>query len=218
MTVRTTTTVPEATATRGAGGLRALLLGSALAGPLFYAASLVQALLRDGYELGRHPLSQLAVGEGGWVQVLAFVIAGLGGLGLALGLSRVGEGRVSRRLASGFVAVFGLGFIVAGLFPMDAQHGFPAGAPEGAVPLSWHATVHVAAAAIAFLALAGACIVLLVQSIRRRRVWASIGHAATALVLLLPMSPTESSVQIALTGAIAFTWVTVLALRLRARA
>jgi hypothetical protein len=46
-------------------------------------------------------------------------------------------------------------------------------------------------------------------------VGAAIGNGLVALVLLLPMSPTESSIQIAVTGLIAFSWVTVSALRLR---
>ncbi|WP_221933765.1 hypothetical protein [Aeromicrobium piscarium] len=44
---------------------RALLMGGAVAGPLFYLSALVQMAVRDGFDLRVHPLSQLATGEWG---------------------------------------------------------------------------------------------------------------------------------------------------------
>lgn len=220
----TTNTAPGTGSTRSsvAGRTRAstrgLLLFAALAGPFFYLSSVAQALARDGFDIRVHPLSQLATGDLGWVQVLSFVVAGAGGIALAAGYRRARPIGIGRRAVPLFVALFGLAFVIAGLFPMDPQNGFPAGAPSGPVEMSWHAIVHTSAAVMSFVALAVACIVLVVREIRARRVAASIGHGAVALVLLLPMSPTESSVQIALTGAAAFAWVTVMALRLRASA
>lgn len=179
---------------------RTLLRFAALAGPVFYLSSLLQALLRPGFDIRVHPLSQLATGGLGWIQVLSFVIAGLGGLALAVAYRRARREGIGRRWVPVLIAGFGLAFIVAGLFPMDAQNGFPSGAPEGPVGLSWHAIVHVSAAAAAFLFLAAACIVLVVRAVRERRVAASIGHGLVAIALLLPTSPTESSIQIAITA------------------
>ena len=34
---------------------------------------LAQGLVRDGYDFTRHPMSLLALGEGGWVQIANFV-------------------------------------------------------------------------------------------------------------------------------------------------
>ncbi|PTR25676.1 uncharacterized protein DUF998 [Rhodococcus sp. OK519] len=202
--------------TQRIGARTPTLLGAAtIAGPIFYVSSTVQALSRDGFDLRVHPLSQLAAGEYGWIQSATFVLAGLGALALAVAHRRVVRSGVGSRVAPVFLAVFGAGFVVAGCFPMDPQNGFPLGAPAGAVEMSWHGVVHTVAATLSFVALAAACIALLVRAIRRRRVWAAVGHGATALVLLLPMSPSESSVQIAVTGLIAFTWVTVYALSLR---
>ncbi|WP_017586963.1 DUF998 domain-containing protein [Nocardiopsis ganjiahuensis] len=194
---------------------RWLLTSAALAGPLFYASSAVQALVRPGFDIRVHPLSQLATGGPGWVQQVTFVLAGLGVIALAAAHRRIITQGVGSRVAPVFLGVFGAGFVIAGCFPMDAQAGFPVGAPAGTVEMSWHSIVHTAAAAVSFVALAGACIALLVRSVRDRRVWASVGNGLVALVLLLPMSPTESSVQIAVTGLVAFSWVTVSALRLR---
>lgn len=192
-----------------------LLVAAAVAGPIFYVSAAVQALSRNGFDLRVHPLSQLATGESGWIQSATFVLAGLGVLALAVAHRRVVTSGVGSRIAPVFLGIFGAGFVVAGCFSMDPQNGFPLGAPAGAVEMSWHSVVHAAAATLSFLGLASACIALLVRAIRRRRVWAAVGHGVTALVLLLPVSPSESSVQIAVTGLIAFTWVTVYALSLR---
>ncbi|GLY53160.1 DUF998 domain-containing protein [Lentzea sp. NBRC 102530] len=194
---------------------RTLLAAAALAGPFFYISSTVQALTRPGFDIGIHPLSQLATGAPGWIQQVTFVLAGLGVIALAVAHRRLVTQGVGRRLVPIFLTVFGAGFVIAGLFTMDPQNSFPEGAPSGVVEMSWHSIVHTAAAALSFVALAGTCVTLLVRHVRARDVWAAIGNGLVALVLLLPTSPTESSIQIAITGLIAYTWVTVHALVLR---
>jgi Protein of unknown function (DUF998) len=68
---------------------RALLACGVVAGPLFLAVALLQALTRDGFDLGRHPLSLLSLGELGWIQITNFVVAGLLSVAFAVGLRRV---------------------------------------------------------------------------------------------------------------------------------
>ncbi|WP_402463846.1 DUF998 domain-containing protein [Isoptericola aurantiacus] len=215
----TTHATPQATpgieASTARPRTRGLLTAAALAGPFFYVSSAAQALSRDGFDIRVHPLSQLATGGPGWIQQVSFVLAGLGVIALAVAHRRLVTTGAGARVAPIFLSVFGAGFVVAGCFPMDAQNGFPIGAPAGVVEMSWHSVVHTTAAAVSFVALAGACIALLVRSIRRRRVAASLGNGLVALVLLMPISPTESSIQIAVTGLVAFAWITVSALSLR---
>ncbi|GAA3973210.1 hypothetical protein GCM10023085_64600 [Actinomadura viridis] len=208
-------TVPATTAVRGSGRL---LIAGAAAGPLFFASALTQMVMREGFDITRHPISQLATGGPGWIQITTFVVAGLGGLALAAGVKRTITGGVGRRALPVLIGIFGAGLIAAGLFPMDPENGFPAGTPEGPVAqMSWHGVAHSAAAAVAFTALAVAAIVLAVRCVRRRAVPAAVLNGAAALVLLLPMSPDHMSLQIAANGAVAFTWTTVLALSLRRR-
>ncbi|KRC61281.1 hypothetical protein ASE14_10290 [Agromyces sp. Root81] len=194
---------------------RRLAVAAALAGPLFYASAIIQMLTRPGFDLRVHPISQLSTGALGWIQIATFVLTGLGVIALAIVHRRVVVDGLGRRAAPLFIGIFGAGLIAAGFFIMDPQLGFPAGAPEGVVSMSWHSVVHSTAAALAFTALAVACIVLLVRDIRRRALWPAIGNGVTALVLLLPVTPESASVQVALTGVVAFTWTTVVALRLR---
>ncbi|MEV0197820.1 DUF998 domain-containing protein [Nonomuraea sp. NPDC050691] len=193
-----------------------LLLAGALAGPVFFASATVQMLTREGFDITRHPISQLSTGDLGWIQIAAFVLAGLGGLALAGGIRRTVTEGVGRRALPVLVGIFGAGMIAAGVFTMDPENGFPAGTPDGpAARMSWHGITHSAAAAVSFTALAIAAVVLAVRCARRRAVPVAVGSGAAALVLLLPMSPEHMSIQIALNGLVAFTWTTVLALSLR---
>ncbi|WP_326564275.1 DUF998 domain-containing protein [Micromonospora peucetia] len=193
-----------------------LLLAGALAGPVFFASAAAQMLTREGFDITRHPISQLATGSLGWIQITTFVLAGLGGLALAAGIRRTLTEGVGRRALPILVGIFGAGLVAAGLFTMDPEHGFPAGTPDGpADRMSWHGVAHSTAAAVAFTALAVAAIVLAVRCVRRRAVLPAVLSGLAALVLLLPMSPDRMSIQIAVNGLVAFTWTTVLALSLR---
>ncbi|WP_339156221.1 DUF998 domain-containing protein [Actinomadura luteofluorescens] len=210
-----TATAPSAHTVRSTS--RALMAG-ALAGPLFFGSAVTQMVLRDGFDITRHPISQLATGDLGWIQIVTFVLAGLGGVALAVGLKRTITEGIGRRAVPVLVAIFGVGLVAAGLLPMDPEKGFPAGTPEGPVDqMSWHGVGHSVAAAVAFTALAIAAVVMTVRCVRRRAVWPAVLHGAAALVLLVPMSPDHMSLQIALNGLVAFTWTTVVALFLRRR-
>ncbi|MEV6287754.1 DUF998 domain-containing protein [Kribbella sp. NPDC051770] len=194
-----------------------LLTAAAIAGPFFYAVAIAQMLTRDGFDLRVHPISQLATGSLGWIQMISFVLTGLGVIALAVARRRLITEGTGRRAVPLFLGIFGAGFVLAGLFPMDPQYGFPTGAPEGAAAMSWHSVVHSIGAVVAFTALAVACIILVVDAVRRRATRAAIGHGFVALVMLLPMSPTESSLQIAFNGLVAFTWTTLYAVQLNRR-
>ena len=106
-----------------------VLLGcGVVAGPLYLAVGLAQALTREGFDLARHPLSVLAQGPGGWVQVANLAITGLMVVAAAVGIGRT----VSKsRVATWTLAVFGLGIVVSAVFRADPMDGFPPGTPEG---------------------------------------------------------------------------------------
>jgi hypothetical protein len=153
MTTITTSPAPAVTDVR----TRPLLTCAAVAAPLWASVSLVQAFTRDGFDITRHPLSQLSTGGLGWLQITNFVLCGAltvaGGLGLRRSLASAWAPRL--------IIVNGMGMVSAGIFRMDPADGYPVGTPDG-VPttMSWHSTLHMVSGTIAFAALIAACFVL----------------------------------------------------------
>jgi len=141
---------------RGAAVTRSLLGYGVVAGPFYLALGLAQALVRDGFDFARHPLSVLANGPGGWVQTANFVLTGLMVLAAAAGFRRV-LGPGSRALA-GFLGAFGAAMIVAAVLPADPVDGFPVGTPAGyPTSISTAGMVHFVAGTLGFVSLAVSC-------------------------------------------------------------
>jgi hypothetical protein len=85
MTQTTTRPITCAPATRVT---KSLLGYGVIAGPVYVAVSLGQALTRDGFDLRRHPWSMLSNGSLGWLQITNFVLTGLMVVAFAVGLRR----------------------------------------------------------------------------------------------------------------------------------
>ena len=151
---------------RGAAITRSLLGWGLVVGPFYLGLGLTQALIRDGFDLARHPLSALANGTGGWVQTLNLALSGIMVIAAAVGFRRA-LGARSRGVVWCTMG-FGLGMIVAAAFPMDPSDGFPLGTPEGMpASVSASAIFHFAAGGLGFLSLAIACF-FMVAALRRR--------------------------------------------------
>lgn len=136
---------------------RSLLRYGVIAGPFYLAVGLAQALLRDGFDFARHPLSVLANGPGGWVQTANFVLTGLMVIAAAIGFRRaLGPGS---RAVSLFLGAFGASMIVAAVFRADPMDGFPIGTPKGPpTSISTTGLVHFATGALGFVSLAISCL------------------------------------------------------------
>lgn len=142
---------------RGAAITRSLLGYGVIAGPFYLAVGLIQAFVRDGFDLARHSLSVLANGPGGWVQTANFLVTGLMVIAAAVGIARVPA--VKARAACWFLGTFGASMIVAAAFRADPVDGFPPGTPEG-FPTSISSTgmLHFVAGAVGFIALGVSCL------------------------------------------------------------
>ena len=146
----------DASATDRVRAVRSLLYCGMIAGPFYLTVGLIQAFLREGFDLARHPLSVLANGPGGWVQTANFVVTGLLVLTAAAGFRRV-LGKQSRGV-TWFLGGFGVAMIVAAIFPADPVDGFPPGTPEGfPTSISTTGLVHFIAGAFGFTCLAISC-------------------------------------------------------------
>ncbi|WP_433507282.1 DUF998 domain-containing protein [Pseudonocardia halophobica] len=81
---------------------RSLLGWGVVAGPFYLVVGLAQALTRAGFDLTRHPLTALLLGDLGWLQLLNFLLTGLmtGGCGGRLRPRAPGPHRPSRGSAA----------------------------------------------------------------------------------------------------------------------
>jgi hypothetical membrane protein len=136
---------------------RSLLGYGVIAGPFYVVVSLAQALTRDGFDLTRHAWSLLANGDLGWLQIANLILAGAMTVAFAVGLARALPGGA---WAGRLVGAYGVSLVVAGIFRADPALGFPIGTPADARTISWHGAVHLAAAAVGFLCLVAACLLL----------------------------------------------------------
>ena len=211
MTILETHTRSDTATTRG------LLTCGVIAGPLFVATAIAQILTRDGFDLRRHPLSLLSVGEHGWIQVTNFVLAGILSILFSMGMARVLTDGPGSRWGPRFCALFGIGLVIGGIFTADPALGFPVGAPEGFPShLTSHAIVHAFAPPLAFLSLIGGLLVIArrfaAEGLRRTAVVSRIA-AAVCLVLSVPVGP-GFSIRLFVAVAVAFACVAGYALYL----
>jgi hypothetical membrane protein len=163
---------------------RTLLACGAAAGPVFVLVTAAQALSRDGFDLTRHPISLLALGDPGWIQVANFVIAGLLALTDAVGMRRALHPGRAGTWGPLLVGAFGVGLVLGGVFPADPYLGFPIGAVEPATP-TWHAMVHNLAPGLALDAVIVATLVFARRSYVRERGLALYGLVTGLAMLVL---------------------------------
>jgi hypothetical protein len=139
---------------------RTLLAGGVVAGPFYLLLALGQALVREGFDITRHAVSLLALGPGGWVQVLNFVATGALVLACAAGLRAVLRGGRGGTWGPLLLGIYGAALIASGLLPADAGFGFPPGTPPGPPEaMTSVGTLHFAAGGLGFMALVAACLV-----------------------------------------------------------
>jgi hypothetical protein len=141
-------------------GLYRLLLACGLVGPvLFNLTYLIEGVTRPGYDGWREAISALSLGDGGWVQIVNFIVFGLLIIGFGIGLRFALTPGVMSFWAPLLQILTGLGLIVAGIFTQDPTPGYPPGAqfsPES----STHALVHLVGTIASLSAQAVWCFVM----------------------------------------------------------
>jgi Protein of unknown function (DUF998) len=141
---------PPRSATHG------LLCCSAVAGPLFVTVFVVEGARRPDYEPRRHPVSSLALGSRGWVQVANFAAAGTLYIAGAAGLIRTRDSILGTRLGPALFAGAGLGLLGSAAFSTDPVSGYPPGTPDTPTEQSADMAAHGIAALPIFLGIPAA--------------------------------------------------------------
>jgi Protein of unknown function (DUF998) len=109
---------------------RGLLWCGAAAGPLFLLTALAEGATRADYYPLRHPVSSLALGPHGWMQVANFLVAGALYLCCAVGLWRAPRTVVGTGIGSILIGAAAVGLLGAGAFVTDPVSGYPPGTPS----------------------------------------------------------------------------------------
>ncbi|WP_441246595.1 DUF998 domain-containing protein [Kitasatospora sp. McL0602] len=197
-------------------GARTLLLGGIAAGPLFLGAGLIQGLTRDGFDFTRNALSQLSLGDLGWVQIASFLLTGPLVILGAVGAHRALRGTPGGTWAPRLLGVFGASFLLAGVFRADPGAGFPVGAPEGRVAsLSAHGTVHMISGTVGYLALCAAFLVLARHfAAQRRRGWALANRLVPVAVLAGFAGSAATVLAFTAGAALGLLWLTAVSTKL----
>jgi hypothetical protein len=107
-----------------------LLWCGVIAGLLFVGSSLLQAMTRQGFDVTRHAVSLLLLGDFGWMQRATFYATSVLAIAYAIGLWRALHPGAAGTWGPVLVGLYGVGFFVAGSFPPDAASGFPPGTPD----------------------------------------------------------------------------------------
>jgi Protein of unknown function (DUF998) len=214
-------TTPTAVATPSR--TNALLTAGVLAGPVFVLTVLAQALTRDGFDPRRHPLSLLALGDHGWIQITNFVACGVLAFASAFGLRRALRGSRAGTWGPILIGTYGVGLVWGGVFSADPAYGFPVGTPDGAPEqLSWHGALHGIAPALAAIALVAAAFVFARRfAAEGRRGWVAycVGAVVADLGLTSVTFATDDYRWMLAGGIVIWTWaaaVTAHVLRNRA--
>lgn len=164
---------------------RVSLIGGVLAGPIFVGSAVVQASTREGFDFRRHPVSVLSTGDQGWIQILTFLVSGvLCALAADALRRRTGTGSGSVWLPR-LLALYGLGLVGAAIFSADPADGFPAGTPRGAGQISWHGGLHFLVAAVAFVSLIVATLLVARRAARQGARGRALSSLATGVFFAL---------------------------------
>lgn len=200
----------------GRPAARGLVNAGSMAAPILLLVWLAQAIWRPGYDLSRHPMSLLALGDGGWVQTANFVVTGLLVLALARGFRLLYQQGIGRGAIPVLVAIIGVGLIASGMFPTDAGAGFPLGAPAGMPELTTIGILHEIAHA-AVMASYTVVSVMLFLRFSRERDWAMLTCTTCVFIAVVAVAvvPHVESfpIRMVIAGAIPLVYLAVVAQR-----
>ena len=167
-----------------------LLTGSMLSGPIYIIVGIAQLLTRKGFDITRHPLSMMSLGDLGWIQIVNFIVTGLLVIAGAIGMGRLARAGKSSRWGSLLIGIYGLGVLGGGIFVTDPALGFPPGTPDTyPQTMSWHGLLHFIFGQVGFLALIASSFVFARYFAKNGlRGWAMFSTLTGALFLFAIMS------------------------------
>lgn len=205
---------------------RLLLTCGIIAGPIYVIVGLAQILTREGFDMTRHPLSFLSLGDYGWVQITNFIVSGLLVIAAAIGLIRVAWSNKHGIAGPLLIAFYGVCTIGGGLFASDPSLGFPPGTPDTyPETMSWHGLLHFIMGQFAFLSLIIATFVFARHfAVNHAPGWATFStltgviYLAAIVALIAAAGMAWASIFLYIAVLLGWVWLSALTIRTRARA
>jgi hypothetical protein len=155
---------------------RTSLATLAIIGQVVLLASALLLPLVSEYRLLGDNISELVLGRFGWVQTLAFIIAGIGTLALAYAMRQLSAGTWGSRVGSLLVGIYGVGAILSALFPTDRiDH------PDDVWTQSTTGVIHLVISMVSFV-----CMILAMFVLYRTFLLDSRWRPLTPWIILLP--------------------------------
>ncbi|WP_214402359.1 DUF998 domain-containing protein [Pseudonocardia lacus] len=152
---------------------RALLACGVVAGPVYVAVALAQALTRDGFDLARHRFTALTAGDLGWVHRADMLLVGALTMLFAVGAARVLRPGRGATWGPRLLGLFGAAYVVGGALTADPAAGFPPGAAPAMATATWQGAVQNASRGVSTVLLVATIVVLAAHSAATgRRGWA----------------------------------------------
>jgi hypothetical protein len=146
-----------------------LLAVLAIAGQVVLLASAWLLPIVSEYSLIGDNISELVLGRYGFVQMAAFLVAGVGTLGLAFAIRELTEGVWGSLTGSLLIAVYGAGAILVAIFPTD-----PINSPADVWSQSTTGTIHSFVALVSFVCAVVGMFILTHWTFMRAARWRSL--------------------------------------------
>jgi hypothetical protein len=139
---------------------RALLACGAVAGPIYVAVTIAQALTRDGFDLRQHRFTLLTAGDLGWIHQSNMLLVGALTVLLAVGVRRTMQTGRGAVWGPRLLGLFGLAYVIGGLLAADPVAGFPLGTTPEMVQATWQGAVQNASRGVSTALLIAASLVI----------------------------------------------------------
>ena len=191
------------------------------AGALFITITLVEIFARPGFDIYKHAISVLSLGERGWLMIGVFIVSGLLTMLAAYGLGHALPGVAGGVVGALLVGIFGAGLIMAGIFPAPAGLGFPPGTPHDMQPvMDRGAMLHSVSFMIAFGSLILACFAYGIHYLLGgQAIWSAIciiaGVAIPMLIALGMKSTIPTGIAFYLATVVAWGWLAAILIHAR---
>lgn len=163
-----------------------LLAAGFAAAAIFIAVTAVEIFVRPGFDLYRHAVSVLSLGPRGWLMVATFLVSGVLTIACAAGMRAAIAGRPGGFFGPLLVALYGIGLVVAGIFPAPPGMGFPPGTPDDMMPvMTTTAILHSVGFMLGFGSLIAACFVFARYHFAQHATGRALGSLAIGLAIPL---------------------------------